>query len=164
VLFGPTFVFGEEAVLELSEAWFQEVLDREFGDVELVMVQVAGSRRQGIVRLFVDHQDGVTHDLCARVSAVVGSALEEADALDGPYALEVSSPGIERPLRKRSHFEAQIGKPVYVKTKEPVNGRKVWQGVLRSVGTEDIEIEEAGAAVRIPLGEISDAHLKYEFR
>jgi ribosome maturation factor RimP len=161
---GPTFVLGEEEVVELTDAWFQEVIDREVGDVELVMAQVAGGRRQRIVRLFIDHPGGITHDLCARVSAVVGQALEDRNAIDGPYTLEVSSPGIERPLRKRSHFEAQLGKTVYVKTRVPIEGRKVWEGVLREVGPEDIEIEEAGVAARIPLGEISDAHLKYEFR
>ena len=161
---GPTFVLGEDVVVELTEAWLQEAIDRGVQDVELVMAQVAGSRRQRIVRLFIDHPGGVTHDLCARVSAVVSEALDEGDTFEGPYTLEVSSPGIERPLRKRSHFEAQLGKTVYVKTKTPVQGRKVWQGVLREVGPEDIEVEEAGEAARIPLGEIADAHLKYEFR
>lgn len=161
---GPTFVLGEEEVVELTDAWFQEVIGREVGDVELVMAQVAGSRRQKTVRLYIDHPDGITHDLCARVSAVVGQALDESDAIDVSYTLEVSSPGIERPLRKRSHFEAQLGKTVYVKTRTPIEGRKVWQGVLREVGSEDIEVEEAGVAARIPLGEITDAHLKYEFR
>jgi ribosome maturation factor RimP len=150
--------------VELTEAWFQEVIDREVGEVELVMAQVAGSRRQKIVRLFIDHPGGVTHDLCAQVSAVVGQALDEGEAVDGSYTLEVSSPGIERPLRKRSHFEAQVGKTVYVKTRVPIQGRKVWQGILREVGTDEIDIEEAGEAARIPLGEITDAHLKYEFR
>lgn len=150
--------------MELTEDWFQQVIDREVEGVELVMAQVAGSRRQRVVRLYVDHAGGVTHDLCSRVSAAVGDALDEGDAIDGPYTLEVSSPGIERPLRRRSHFEAQVGKTVYVKTRVPFEGRKVWQGTLREVGPEDVEIEEAGQVARIPLSEIADAHLKYEFR
>ncbi len=150
--------------MELTEAWFQEVIDREGGDVELVMAQVAGGRRQRIIRLFIDQPGGVTHDVCARVSTLVGLALDETEAVDGPYTLEVSSPGIERPLRKRSHFEAQLGQTVHVKTLVPIQGRKVWQGVLTEVGLEDIEVEEAGEVVRIPLGDIRDAHLKFEFR
>lgn len=150
--------------MEFTEAWFQTVIDREIEGVELVLAQVAGSKRQKVVRLFIDHADGVTHDLCARVSATVGLALDEVDSFDAPYTLEVSSPGIERPLRTRAHFEAQVGKTVYVKARVPVQGRKVWQGTLREVGPEGIEIEEAGDVVRIPLGEITDAHLKYEFR
>jgi ribosome maturation factor RimP len=150
--------------VELNEDWFQQVIDREVEGVELVMVQMAGSRRQRIVRLFIDHPAGVNHDLCARVSTVVGDALEEGEVIDGPYTLEVSSPGIERPLRKRSHFEARLGEQVYVKTRVPIQGRKVWQGTLCVVGPEYVEIEEAGEKARIPLGEITDAHLKYEFR
>lgn len=161
---GPTFVLAEEEVVELTEAWFQSVIDRDLEDVELVMSQVAGSKRQKVFRLYIDHPDGITHELCARVSALVGDALDESGAIAEPYTLEVSSPGIERPLRKRRHFEAQVGKTVYVKARIPIQGRKVWQGVLQEVGSEDIEIEEAGEVARIPLGEIVDAHLKYEFR
>lgn len=150
--------------MELTEDWFQGIIDQTVEGVELVLSHVAGSRRQKMVRLYIDHPDGVTHDLCARVSAAVGDALDESEAIDGAYTLEVSSPGIERPLRKRSHFEAQLGKNVYVKAKVPVQGRKVWQGLLREVGPDDVEIEDAGEVARIPLGEIADAHLKYEFR
>ncbi|MGI5939496.1 MAG: ribosome maturation factor RimP [Thermoleophilia bacterium] len=150
--------------MELTEGWFQSIIDKTMEDVELVMARVAGSRRRRIICLYIDHPDGVTHELCARVSTVVGDALDEEAAVDGPYTLEVSSPGIERPLRKRSHFEAQVGKNVYVKTRVPVQGRKIWQGILKQVGSGDIDIEEAGEVARIPLGEIVDAHLKYEFR
>jgi len=149
--------------VELTEAWVQQVIDREIEDVELVILEEAGSRRQKIVRLYIDHPAGVTHDLCARVSGVVGRALDEADAFEGAYSLEVSSPGIERPLRKRSHFEAQLGKRVYVKTRVPVEGSKIWQGTLLEVGTDEIVVQEAGREARIPLGEVASAHLIYEF-
>jgi ribosome maturation factor RimP len=78
--------------------------------------------------------------------------------------LEVSSPGIERPLRKRSHFEAQLGKSVYVKTRAPIAGSKVWRGVLVEVVGEEIVVREAGREVHIPLGEVATAHLIYDFR
>lgn len=149
--------------MELTEAWVQQVIDREIEDVELVILEEAGSRRQKIVRLYIDHPAGVTHDLCARVSGVVGRALDEADAFEGAYSLEVSSPGIERPLRKRSHFEAQLGKRIYVKTRVPVEGSKIWQGTLLEVGTDEIVVQEAGREARIPLGEVASAHLIYEF-
>jgi len=149
--------------VELTEAWIQQVIDSEIEDVELVTLEEAGSRRQRIVRLYIDRSDGVTHDLCARVSGAVGRALDKADAFEGAYTLEVSSPGIERPLRKRSHFEAQLGKKVYVKTRVPIEGSKIWQGVLLEVGPDEIVVQEAGREARIPLGEIGSAHLIYEF-
>jgi ribosome maturation factor RimP len=129
-----------------------------------VMLEQAGGSRQTTLRLYIDHAEGVTHDLCGKVSEAVGRALDEIDAIGGPYTLEVSSPGLERPLRKRSHFEAQVGKKVYVKTRVPVEGSKVWQGILAEVGAEDIVVRESGREVRIPLSEIGGAHLIYEFK
>jgi ribosome maturation factor RimP len=148
----------------LTEEWFQEVIDREVEGVELVLLEEAGSRRNKILRLYIDHPQGVNLDLCARVSAAVGRALDEADVVDGAYTLEVSSPGIERPLRKRSHFEAQIGKKVYVKTRLPVDGSKVWQGILLQVTNESVVVGEGEREVLIPLEATGDAHLIYEFR
>ncbi len=156
-------MFYSREIVELTEAWIQQVIDSEIEDVELVTLEEAGSRRQRIVRLYIDRSDGVTHDLCARVSGAVGRALDKADAFEGAYTLEVSSPGIERPLRKRSHFEAQLGKKVYVKTRVPIEGSKIWQGVLLEVGPDEIVVQEAGREARIPLGEIGSAHLIYEF-
>jgi ribosome maturation factor RimP len=148
----------------LTEEWFQQVIDREVEGVELVLLEEAGNRRSRTLRLYIDHRDGVSHDLCARVSVAVGRALDEVDAFDGAYTLEVSSPGIERPLKKRSHFEAQIGKKVYVKTRQPIEGSKVWQGILLGVGDDVVVIQEAGREARIPLQEITSARLTYEFR
>ena len=150
--------------MALTEEWFQQVIDREVEDVELVLLEEAGSRRLKILRLYIDHPGGVNHDLCARVSAAVGRALDEVDAFEGAYSLEVSSPGLERPLRTRSHFETQVGKKVYVKTRLPIEGSKVWQGLLREVTEDSIVVEEAGREARIPLEEITGAHLIYEFR
>ena len=149
--------------MALTEEWFQQVIDREVEDVELVLLEEAGSRRNKILRLYIDRPGGVDHGLCAKVSAAAGKALDEMDAYEGAYTLEVSSPGIERPLRKRSHFEAQIGKKVYIKTREPVEGSKVWQGILLEVRENAVVVEEAGRKARIPLEEIAGAHLMYEF-
>jgi ribosome maturation factor RimP len=150
--------------VSLSEAWVQQVIDHEVEGVELVLLEQVGGRRQRTLRLYIDHPGGVTHELCSRVSDVVGRALDDLDAFDATYTLEVSSPGLERLLRKRSHFEAQVGKKVYVKTRTLVEGSKVWQGVLVGVPDEEIVVQEAGREARIPLSEIASAHLIYEFK
>lgn len=147
----------------MTEEWFQQVIDRAVEDVELVLLEEAGGRRYRILRLYIDHPGGVNHDVCVKVSAAVGRALDEVDAFEGAYTLEVSSPGIERPLRKRSHFEAQLGKKVYVKTRQPIAGNKVWQGLLLDVVDDTVVVHEAGREARIPLEEIASAHLMYEF-
>lgn len=156
--------YSKEVVVGLSEEWFQQVIDQEVEDVELVLLEELGGRRYKVLRLYIDHPAGVTHELCTRVSGAVGRALDEIDAVEGAYTLEVSSPGVERPLRKRSHFEAQVGKKVYVKTKTPIEGVKVRQGVLLEAGAEEIVLQEAGGTVRIPLTEVGNAHLIYEFK
>lgn len=149
--------------MKLSETWIQEVLDGMAASVELVDLEVAGNRRQRVVRLFVDHPDGVTHDLCAEVSRVVGEALDRIDWAEDPYRLEVSSPGLERPLRKPAHFHAQAGKKVYVKTFAPVAGRKVWRGALADVRDQSIVVREGGEEAEIRFDQIAHAHLVYEF-
>ena len=162
---GPTFVLLEEEVVALTEAWFQQVIDREVEGVELVLLEEAGSRRQKILRLYIDHPGGVTHELCAGCRRRWARLWTRADAFEGPYTLEVSSPGIERPLRKRSHFEAQVGKKVYVKTRAPVEGSKVWQGILREVDAEDIVVSKRRGARRgSRWARSASAHLIYEFR
>jgi ribosome maturation factor RimP len=150
--------------VELTEEWFQQVIGREVEGTELVLLEEAGNRRQKILRLYIDHPAGVTHDLCARVSGAVGDALDEVDAFEGAYTLEVSSPGLERPLRKPAHFEAQIGKKVYVKTRLPIEGSKVWQGLLMEATEDSVLVEEAGRFARIPYKEITSAHVIFEFR
>ena len=152
-----------DGVMVLTETWLQQIIRRELDDVELVLLEQLGGKQHKMVRLYIDHRDGVTHDLCSRVSEVVGRALDDVDAIGGPYTLEVSSPGLERPLRKREHYEAQVGKKVHVKTRVPVEGRKVWQGRLAEVGVEEIVIEGEGRRVHIDLSDVTSAHLIYEF-
>jgi ribosome maturation factor RimP len=148
---------------KLTEEWVQQVLDGRFGDVELVTLEESGTRRHRVVRLFIDHPAGVGHDLLAAVSTAVGAAFDEAGVPDGSYTLEVSSPGIERPLTKPAHFVAQLGNKVYVKTKEPVEGHKVWQGVLEETDESGFTVSEAGRRARIEYGNVTKAHLVFDF-
>ena len=149
--------------MTVTEAWLQQVIEQEVEGAELVLLEQLGGKRQRTVRLYIDHPGGVTHELCGRVSEAVGKALDDVDAIGGPYTLEVSSPGLERPLRKREHFEAQLGKKVYVRTKLPVEGSKVWQGRLAEVTSEAVVVEDGGRAIKIELSDINSAHLIYEF-
>jgi ribosome maturation factor RimP len=150
-------------IMALTEAWVQQVIDREVEGVELVMLEQVGDKRQRAVRLYIDHVGGVTLELCGRVSDAVGTALDEAEAIGEPYTLEVSSPGLERPLRKREHFESQVGKKVYVKSRVPVEGTKVWQGKLLEVTPDAVLVDGGVKQVRIQLSDISVAHLIFDF-
>ncbi len=150
--------------MALTEAWLQEVIDREVESVELVMLEQAGGKGNKVLRLYIDHEDGVTHELCGVVSEAVGRALDSDEGpFSGPYTLEVSSPGLERPLRKREHFESQVGKKVYVKTRVMVEGAKVCQGRLVEVLPDAVVLECEAKRVSIQLSDITSAHLIYEF-
>ncbi|MHB0978624.1 MAG: ribosome maturation factor RimP [Thermoleophilia bacterium] len=149
--------------MKLTEAWVQQVLDGMAASVELVAFDEMGGRRHRVLRLFVDHPGGVTHELCAEVSGVVGEALDRADWSDGPYTLEVSSPGLERPLRRPEHFSVQVGKKIHVKTVVPVAGRKVWHGILLEVRGQSIVVREGDEEAEVRFDEIARAHLVYEF-
>ena len=152
--------------MALTEAWFQQVIDREVEDVELVLLEEAGNRRQTRSSACTSTIRAVSPTTCARgCRPRWAGPWTRPDAVEGPYTLEVSSPGIERPLRKRSHFEAQVGKKVYVKTRHA--GRRAARSGRGSCWRSDddgIVVDEAGREARIPLGEITSAHLIYEFR
>jgi ribosome maturation factor RimP len=150
--------------VKLSEEWLQSLMVDQIAGVELVDLEEAGNRAHRIVRLFIDYPGGVTHELCSRVSEAVGAALDEADNAEGPYSLEVSSPGIERVLKKPAHFEAHVGQMVYVKTFAPVGGQKVWQGVLREMRGDSVVVVDGAHEAEIGLGNVAKAHLVFEFK
>jgi ribosome maturation factor RimP len=109
----------------------------------------------GLLRVTIDRPGGVDIDLCERVS-------KELSPLRERYALEVSSPGIERPLVKPEHYRRVIGNAVSVRTHEPVEGRRSFQGTLTDVTDEMIELDQDGSPVRIPLQSVRRSHLVVE--
>jgi ribosome maturation factor RimP len=117
--------------------------------VELLSCERVGSER---LRLTIDHPDGVTLDLCERVTHELGDLLAE-------YGLEVSSPGPERPLVKPDHFRRFIGRRARVRTREPRDGHRSFTGEL--VGASDAEVTVAAGTgvVSIPYSEIARSHL-----
>jgi ribosome maturation factor RimP len=91
----------------------------------------AGRRR--LIRIYIDSPQGVGVDKCAELSRHVGVVLEIEDLIPGPYVLEVSSPGLERPFFDPSQLERYVGREIRIQLDEPVQGRKNWRGELRSV-------------------------------
>jgi ribosome maturation factor RimP len=117
-------------------------------DVEVLLAEVAGDT----VRLFIDHPDGVTLDLCERVTHQLAPLRER-------YALEVSSPGSDRPLTKPAHFHRFLGRRARVRTHEPRDGHASFTGEL--VGATDAEVTIAvdGGVVAIPYSAIARSNL-----
>ena len=118
-------------------------------DVEVLLAEVVGGHT---VRLFIDHPDGVSLDLCERVTHHLAPLRER-------YALEVSSPGRERPLTRPAHFQRFLGRRARVRTREAHEGHKSFTGEL--VGASDTEVTVAadGGVVSIPYAEILRSNL-----
>jgi ribosome maturation factor RimP len=135
--------------LEPTQEYIEERLARAEPDVEVLLVeQVSG----GKVRLFIDHPEGVDLALCERVTDHLRDLLMD-------YALEVSSPGPERPLTKPQHFRRYVGRRARVRTREDHGGRRTFTGEL--VGASDSEVTVAAdtGVVTIPYDDINRSNL-----
>ena len=131
--------------------------------VEIVDVEYVKTGAGYYLRVFIDKPDGVGLDDCQRLSEVLSDRLDEVDPIPGPYSLEVSSPGLDRPLKKPADFDRFAGKRVQIKTYAPIDGRKNWQGTLLGRVDDGIEVEVDGARVALPIDAIAKARLVPEF-
>jgi len=127
---------------------------------ELVHLELSGREKSRVLRLFIDAPGGVTLDDCAFVSQQVSRLPDVEDPIAGNYSLEVSSPGMERPLAKRSHFEAVIGERIEVSTLVKCEGRKKIMGQLLDVREQTLIIEVEGFKFSVDVNNIRRARLK----
>lgn len=137
--------------------------------LELVEVEYKQEGRQMILRLFIDREGGVTLDDCTAVSRELSEILDVEDFIPGRYNLEVSSPGLNRPLKKLSDYERFSGRLVKIRTFEPMtddagNKRKTFLGELVGVenGVVRLKLTE-GQTAGIPLEKVAKANLEFEF-
>jgi ribosome maturation factor RimP len=140
--------------------------------MELVDLEYKHEGRDWFLRIFIDKEGGVTLDDCAEVSREVGAVLEVEDLIRTAYRLEVSSPGIDRPLKKIQDFERFAGNLVKVKTLESLDPdqrghtRKTFVGTLLGIDNGMVRIEQTdkkGGVVELPFESIGKANLEYEF-
>jgi ribosome maturation factor RimP len=134
---------------------------------ELVDLEFAQAGRGGVLRIFIDRRaqdgaDGITVDDCANVSHAVSQEIETQDPIKGHYTLEVSSPGFDRILRTRAHFERFVGKRIFAELKLPIAGRRRFVGELKAIAGDAIVVEVDGTAHSLPLERIQKARLRPE--
>ena len=132
---------------------------------DVVDIEFAQAGRGGVLRIFIDRraQDsgvGITVDDCANVSHAVSQVLETQDPIKGHYTLEVSSPGFDRILRTRAHFERFVGARIFAELKVPIDGRRRFVGELKSIAGDTIVVEVDGKAHSLPLERIQKARLR----
>lgn len=126
---------------------------------ELVGVEYVG----GVLRVFIDAEDGITVDDCADVSHQVSGLLDVEDPIRENYALEVSSPGLDRPLFSEAHYRRFAGSRVKITLREKLDGRRRFEGVLVGVRDGKVVLDLEGGEVVLPLQMIEKARLVPEF-
>ena len=127
-----------------------QTVDQGVPGVEVLAVELSGPER---FTVFVDHPQGVDHALCERVTNLLRGYLDR-------YTVDVSSPGIERPLRTPAHFRNAIGRKVAVRTEHELGGRKKFRGTVAAAENGDLALDVTGGErVKIPYGEIVRGNL-----
>jgi len=132
-------------------------------DLELVDVFYRRESSGWVLRLVIDKEDGVTLENCTAVSREVSHLLDIEDIIEQAYSLEVSSPGLDRPLKSIGDFQRFTGRKAKVTTKELIEGNQVCMGRIKKVEDELIIMEVGQQELRIPFSEIAKARLEVEF-
>ena len=133
--------------------------------LEVWNVDVLGTGRSRLIRIYIDKPDGVTLGDCELISQQVGTVLDVEDVVpDNRYHLEVSSPGIERRLYRPEHFARFAGQKARIALREPIENQRRWEGVLAGVEEGTILLETAnGVSLRFRMDQIEKANLKFEW-
>ncbi len=141
----------------LTELLEAAAVERGF---ELVLLDVAGTRRDPLVQVYLDHDGGITIDQIAQANRWIDELIEPISGLENGYALEVSSPGIERPLVKLADFDRFSGSEAKFTLSREIEGRKHLTGTLHGSDGSEVLVEADGAMIRIPFDSISRAKLR----
>ncbi len=147
----------QPSLSERIEALLAPVAARE--GYELVAVEIAGAASAPVVRIFIDREGGVDIDAIVDANRWISNTLDEADPIDSTYTLEVSSPGVDRPLTKAEHFQRFCGEGAKIKTR-PIDGRSAFKGTITAVEGDTVLLETDDEIVRIPCAAIVKARLK----
>ncbi len=130
---------------------------------EFVGIEYSAQGRHSLLRVYIDKESGINVDDCALVSRQISNVLDVEDPISGQYALEVSSPGLERPLFSAAHFEQFVGRKVRLHLSVPVAGRRKFSGVLKGLVDGVVEIESNEELLQVRLDDIEKANLVPDF-
>ena len=130
---------------------------------ELLGVEFISAGNQSVLRLFIDHEKGIDVDDCAEVSRQVGAILDVEDPISSEYNLEVSSPGVDRPLFDLAQFEAVIGETINMKLSIPLNGRRKFKGQLVSIEKDTLIVVVDGQDFELVFSNVDKANLVHNF-
>jgi ribosome maturation factor RimP len=150
-----------EVVEELAQPIIQEL------ELELVEIEFVKEGKNWFLRVYIDKENGVDIEDCGTVSERLSEKLDELDPITQNYFLEVSSPGAERPLKKAKDFQMAIGKNVFIKTYEPIDGEKGFEGELLYYDGQTVKVEmkikTRKKVIEIPFEKVASARLAVIF-
>lgn len=127
---------------------------------ELVGIEYLPNGKQSLLRVYIDKTEGVTVDDCSAVSYQVSGLLDVEDPVPGHYTLEVSSPGLDRPLFQARDFERFAGQEVKIRMRFPIDGQRNFRGLLQGLQEQQVVIEgQDGKRVNLPLDQVEQARL-----
>lgn len=122
-------------------------------------VEFISQGRHSLLRVYIDHADGILIDDCEKVSRQISAVLDVEDPVSGEYTLEVSSPGMDRPLFTLEQFAAHAGEQVKIRLRSPYEGRRNFQGVLRGVEEQDVIVQVDDHEYLLPIESIDKANI-----
>ncbi len=129
--------------------------------MEILGIEYRRESAGWVLRVFLDSDRGISVEDCAEISRVAGDLLDVADLIQTPYNLEVSSPGIDRPLRRLEHFQKYVGDIIEVRTISPVQNRRNFKGELKDASREAVVLKCDNRSYSIPIPLIERARLLY---
>ena len=130
---------------------------------ELLGIEFISAGKHSVLRIYIDHENGINVDDCAEVSRQVSAILDVEDPISTEYNLEVSSPGLDRPFFTLPHFEAVVGETVDVKLSMPLNGRRKFKGKLVAVENDVLVVNVDGEDYELVIGNVDKANLVPSF-
>jgi ribosome maturation factor RimP len=148
-------------VLALAEPLIEALVADE--GCELVDITYQREPQGWVLRVYIDRPGGVAIADCQRISRQIGDTLEGKDVMRSAYNLEVSSPGLNRPLKKSADFERFAGQRVRIKTRVAVQGCRKFLGQLTGCTDGMVHLDVDGKSMQVPLDSISKAHIEYDF-
>ena len=130
---------------------------------DLIEIEHFPNPKHGVLRLYIDKEDGVNVDDCSSVSRQISALIDVEDPVSGQFNLEISSPGSDRPLRRLVDFQRFVGSLVKLKTVMPLQGQRNFKGRLLEVSEETIVIETDDEEISLPMSTIDKARIVPEY-
>jgi ribosome maturation factor RimP len=162
--FRPFFCFWSIALASFEQKLTEMLRPAvELTGKELLGIEYISAGNNSVLRLYIDHEDGITVDDCAEVSRQVSAILDVEDPISTNYNLEVSSPGVDRPLFTKAHFEKVVGEIINVKLSIPLNGRRKFKGTLDTIEQDNLIITVDGEQYELAISNIDKANLVAKF-